>query len=81
MQKRDVKKCVISTWLMFLTSHGTKASSQANVKITIPNEMYHPNLESTQPAASCFPCPDDAPAWTNVISSTWVLAILPIPRS
>ena len=28
---------------------------------TFPNLMHHQNLESTQPEASCFPGPDDAP--------------------
>ena len=30
---------------------------------TFPSEVHHRNLERTQPAASCFPGPDDAPHW------------------
>ncbi len=28
---------------------------------TFPNKVHHQNLKSTQPVASCFPGPDDAP--------------------
>ncbi len=30
---------------------------------TFPNLVHHQNLESTRPAASCFPGPEDAPRW------------------
>ena len=30
---------------------------------TLPNSVHHQNLESTQPVASCFPGPHDAPHW------------------
>ena len=32
-------------------------------KSQFPNSVHHENLESTRPAASCFPGPDEAPHW------------------
>ena len=30
---------------------------------TFPKSVYHQNLESAWPVASCYPDPDDAPCW------------------
>ena len=49
------------TALMFFTSHGIQARTQAHTKIT--HLVYHQNLEMTLPAASCFQGPDDAHHW------------------
>ena len=52
------------TVLMFLTGHGIEARNSYPCRNhTFPNSVYHQNLESTQPAAPCFPGPDDAPCW------------------
>ena len=47
--------------LVFLIGHGIKARTHAPCRNrTFPKEVHHQNPESTGPAASCFPGPDDA---------------------
>ena len=48
--------------LMFLIGHGVKARNSCPCwNHTFPNSGHHQGLESTRPAALCFPGPDDAP--------------------
>ena len=47
---------------------------------TFPNSVHHQNLESSQPAASCFPTPDDARRWEicNLCMGTGSCYIVPL---
>ena len=50
--------------LVVLPGPGIKARTHASVDIThLPNLDHHQALKSTQPAAFCFPGPDDASHW------------------